>query len=135
MQLKLILTDQPLSNKFQLFETNLYGFIGFSRGFFLQTLTFLFDQWMNNPWWDQKNYVYIIKLTRFSAPGRFPLLARLTASSKLFNCHNQQKVLKSLSHFNTEWKKYIIPKEKEIWSWSYLGTDEGDNCLFIDSGQ
>jgi len=28
--------------------------------------------------------------TSFSAPGRFPLFARLTASSKLFNCNSNQ---------------------------------------------
>ena len=29
--------------------------------------------------------------TRFSAPGRFPLFTRLTASSRLFNCQTTKK--------------------------------------------
>jgi hypothetical protein len=31
--------------------------------------------------------------TRFSAPGRFPLFTRLTASSRLFNCQTTKKMI------------------------------------------
>jgi len=38
---------------------------------------------------------YAAQVTNSSAPGRFPLLARLTASSKLFNCQKYKQRIRS----------------------------------------
>lgn len=65
--------------------------------------------------------------TKFSAPGRFPLLARFTASSKLFNCKNGS-VDKQEIYFSA-----IFKKEQSLHT--YLATDKRDNCCFIDRGK
>jgi hypothetical protein len=65
--------------------------------------------------------------TSFSAPGRFPLLARLTASSKLFNCN-----IKVINVNSFPASQHKSDKKK---SETYLTADKIHNCLFINSSQ
>jgi len=55
---------------------------------------------------------YAAQVTNSSAPGRFPLLARLTASSKLFNCQKSKQKLEVDSKRGVR-----IEKERALNTW------------------